>query len=246
VLGRGDSESSSREDGYWITTKVMNEIQQQVENSQIESLQTYIPKLLSKPINHILGDIIGSLASIAEQLGKPTPNVKIDASRVLIKNTGFELVTDVFAHILRNCVDHGIEVPEERLKTGKQEQGQIIITALPVAGKLNIFVNDDGRGINIGKLFERGVERGIWKESDEPTHQEIAELIFCSGVSTKDAITDISGRGVGMDAVKQFLTKHGGGIDIMLQNISDSSKGFVPFELVIHFPSKEFFTVDTK
>ncbi len=246
VLGRGGSKSSSRGDGFWMTGSVFGKIQSHVDKNEMSELKSYLPQLSSKSIGHVLGDVISSLPSIAQQLGKPDPEIIIDDESVLIAKDGFELCTDVFAHILRNCVDHGIELADERLGAGKPERGIILINAIPVDGKLDIFVNDDGKGINITKLFEKGVKSGVWAEGDTPSNHEVAQLIFRSGVSTKDVVTDISGRGVGMDAVKEFLTKAGGGIEIILQNTSDVEKGFVPFELLVQLPSRLFVTTDTK
>lgn len=245
VLGRGEEDASSRGDGFWMDKAVMDKIQEHAEHKQFEALHGYIDNIQSKPIENILVDIIASLSSIAKQLGKPTPLVSIDAHSVRIRNTGIELLTDVFAHILRNCVDHGIEPIEERVATGKTQQGNIIITALLVENKLNIYVNDDGRGINISRLFAKGVELGIWLEHNKPSNQEIAELIFCSGVSTKEVISDISGRGVGLDAVKQFLTKRGGSVEILLQSAKSEDEDHVPFELLIQFPNNEFIITNT-
>ena len=240
VLGRGDN-TGDRHDGFWMTNAVMDKIRGYADQGDLPSLQGYLGRVQSSCIEEVLVDVVSSLSSIAGQLGKPTPSVKFNTHNVRIKNTASELLTDVFAHILRNCVDHGIEDSETRVNAGKDERGHIIVNALPVQDVLNIFVNDDGKGLDIGRLFKKGVELGRWGKDDSPSNQEVAELIFCSGVSTKDAVTDISGRGVGMDAVKKFLAEQGGDVQLVLQNAKDSTKGFVPFELLVTLPAELFF-----
>ena len=184
----------------------------------------------------VLEDVVSSLSSIANQLGKPTPVVSIKAKNVGIKSTGFELMGDIFAHLLRNCVDHGIELPAERSKLGKPSHGIISINAITYRGNLNIYIKDDGRGLHISSLFEKGVELGKWKKEDTVDSWHIADLIFKSGVSTKSQVTTISGRGVGMDAVKQFLTEQGGNITLILPEVKESSGPFLPFELMVSLP----------
>jgi len=106
-------------------------------------------------------------------------------------------------------------------------------------------VKDDGQGVDIDRLFKKGVEIGKWKSDDKPSYQEIADLIFASGVSTKEQVTQISGRGVGMDAVKQFLLANGGNISLQLQNdnthkeIRDEGI-MMPFTLTIELPQTAF------
>ncbi|HMU67638.1 MAG TPA: ATP-binding protein, partial [Cellvibrionaceae bacterium] len=165
---------------------------------------------------------------------------------VRIKTSSNELLTNVFAHILRNSVDHGIESPADRVQKGKAERGTISISAEAVDGHLDIHVRDDGQGINVDKLFQKGVETGRWKEGEKPTYQEIAQLIFVSGISTKDQVSDISGRGVGMDAAMQFLLEHGGAISLNLADTQASGPAQIgtgvkiPFELVVTLPAPAF------
>ena len=109
-------------------------------------------------------------------------------------------------HVFRNAMDHGIEGKEERAEKGKPESGTIALTVNRDEGFANLDVKDDGRGIAITKIYEMAVEKGIYSADEpKPSASEIANLIFSSGFSTAEEVTDVSGRGVGMDAVKGFL-----------------------------------------
>ncbi len=165
-----------------------------------------------------------------------------------IRSTATELLTNIFAHILRNCVDHGIEAPAVRIERGKPASGNIEVRAVVIDERLYLRVKDDGQGINIDRLFSKGVELGQWAATDTPDYQAIANLIFVSGVSTKEQVSDISGRGVGMEAVQNFLLAHNA--NITLQLLGPQAKGnsfgcgvMVPFELVIELPSGTFIEV---
>ncbi len=243
VLGRGE-DSGRRQDGFWMNSSAMQQIHEFVDTSQMAKLKVFLEKLQSKTVQQALVDIISSLSSIANQLDKEAPDVTVEAEGVAIKSAGYALMSDVFAHVLRNSVDHGLELPEERLGLGKPEQGKIDIHASVNDAMLDISVKDDGRGINLDALFKKGVELGRWQDGDSPSREDIAELIFASGVSTKEAVTSISGRGVGMDAVKQFLVEKGGKVTIKLDEGGDQTSSFAPFALVVSLPGDLFFVVE--
>ncbi|MFO1369961.1 MAG: two-component regulator propeller domain-containing protein [Marinagarivorans sp.] len=258
VLGRGDGSTGARDqNGFWADSKAMQTIQACIDKvtqdfpavadaEYFAPIQTMLEKAQSNTLEEVLGDIVDSLGSIANQLDKDRPLVNIDAHKVRIKTNSHELLTNVFAHILRNSVDHGIETPEERTQKGKAERGTINIAAEVVDGHLDIHVRDDGQGINVDKLFQKGVENGRWQANERPTYQDIAQLIFVSGISTKDKVSDISGRGVGMDAAMQFLLAQGGAIALNLSGVNTleaapvGSGVKIPFELVVTLPAPAF------
>lgn len=239
VLGRGERDNSAH-DGVWLSHAEIEKIEDYSTQGDLPGLQSYLGAIQSKPLTDVLVDVVASLSSIAGQLGKPTPVVRFDTAKIRIKNTRFEFMCDIFAHLLRNSVDHGIETAEERLRNGKAAQGEISVRALPVLNHLNIFISDDGRGLDLERLVKKGVERGAWPKQNPPNKQDIADLVFCSGISTKDTITDISGRGVGLDAVKKFVQAQGGNIQIVLNDVQNAPLGFTPFELVIQLPNSVF------
>ncbi|TYT76332.1 chemotaxis protein CheA [Desulfobotulus mexicanus] len=125
-----------------------------------------------------------------------------------------ETLYEPMVHMIRNAVDHGLETPEERLASGKPERGTIFLKAYHKGGSIVIEMSDDGRGLDAERILAKGVERGIVSPDAHPTKQEIFELIFHPGFSTAAAITDVSGRGVGMDVVKRVLETLRGRLDI--------------------------------
>lgn len=126
-----------------------------------------------------------------------------------------ELIADPLIHIIRNACDHGVEAPDERLAAGKPDTGHIILEARHVGGEVWIIVQDDGRGLNRAKIQEKAIKRGLLPaDSSGLADDQVFKMIFEPGFSTADKVTDISGRGVGMDVVKKNLAKLKGRIDV--------------------------------
>jgi two-component system chemotaxis sensor kinase CheA len=124
-----------------------------------------------------------------------------------------EKITDPLTHLVRNSVDHGIESPADRVAAGKPANGTITLSARHQGGSIVIEVRDDGRGLDREKILRKAAEKGI-AVSDRMTDQEVWQLIFAPGFSTADVVTDVSGRGVGMDVVKRNITSLGGTVEI--------------------------------
>jgi chemotaxis protein histidine kinase CheA len=146
---------------------------------------------------------------LAKDLGKAAPEVKIEAPGIFLTEQGSRLLHHVFIHLLRNAVDHGIEAPEERRKKGKPERGFLRLEAHDEGQWLVIKLSDDGRGLNMQRIAEKGLAQGLCQEG--VSSAELADLIFENDFSTASTVTDISGRGVGMAAVRQYLDGEGGG-----------------------------------
>ncbi|MCG8669800.1 MAG: HAMP domain-containing protein [Pseudomonadales bacterium] len=241
VLGRGDSANDSGAISEELIDKIqncINKVQQEFpaikEKAFLQPLQLVVDEAHTCSLEEALSDIISSLPSIATELGKRSPQLAINASDVRINNDVKDLITNVFSHLLRNSVDHGIELPEERVASGKPQEGNIYInTTNDDAGHLLIHIGDDGKGINLERLKAKGIEDGKWQQDEAPNDLDVAMLIFESGVSTKEQVSSISGRGVGMDAVRQFLQSNGGDVSINLLEKSDPESPFAPFELVV-------------
>ncbi|VUD40417.1 Chemotaxis protein CheA [Thalassocella blandensis] len=188
-------------------------------------------------IPEILSDIVNALSSIAEQLGKPAPDVTFNVNDIRLKSEAHEVITNVFSHLLRNSIDHGIESPEERLRRDKPAAGHIDIAGQVKDKVFELHLKDDGRGLNLLALEKIGRQRKLWDEDFTPSKQEVANTIFTSGVSSAEAVTDISGRGVGMEAVKAYLGEIGGGISIQLGDSQDKEHSFVSFTVVVSLPN---------
>ncbi|PCK06021.1 MAG: hypothetical protein COA42_17650 [Alteromonadaceae bacterium] len=237
VLNREQHADPRKHDGIWLTTNTVDKVLQQDNASSIKKI---LNKALSKRLDEVLDDIVSSIPSMAVDIGKEPPQIIIDSPRVRIRNEACHLINNVFLHLLRNCLDHGLEKPALRAHSDKEPRGTIVICAIVIDDTLEISIKDDGRGLNISRLYDKGVEYGYWTENEAPTRDEVANLIFRSGVSTKKHVTDISGRGVGMDAVKQLLNDNGGDISLDLRDNSNSLEGYAPFETHLVLPSSLF------
>ncbi len=132
-----------------------------------------------------------------------------------VDKTVIEQIADPLVHIVRNSCDHGIEVPADRISSGKPEQGNVTIEARHEGGEVWIIITDDGKGLNKEKILNKAIERGLIKgDGSDLTDEKIFKMVFEPGFSTADKITDISGRGVGMDVVKKNIEKLNGRIDV--------------------------------
>lgn len=197
-----------------------------------------IVRLGAKPLSDVLSDVVALASSLADQLGKAKPNVVIDDANIFIEESGQNILNNIFMHVFRNAMDHGIESIEERQAKGKPEQGSITLDTEVGDNAAVLSVRDDGRGIAVSKIYEMAIEKGLYSADDaRPEAKEIANLIFSSGFSTAEEVTDVSGRGVGMDAVKGFLEEQGGSIEIILDDGNDTDD-FRAFTTKIVLPSK--------
>lgn len=146
--------------------------------------------------------------------------LKIFGERTEIDKNMVELIIDPLTHLLRNSADHGIESPEDRASAGKGETGRIILSAEHAGKEVWISIEDDGRGIDREKILQKASEKGILSDSGNSLKDsEVWDFIFLPGFSTAEKLTDISGRGVGMDVVKKNISKMNGSITV------DSKKG---------------------
>jgi chemotaxis protein histidine kinase CheA len=181
------------------------------------------------------------LPQLALDLGKAPPHVHCQVDGILFTSEAIEALDGAFVHILRNIMDHGIETPADRLAAGKEAQGNIDIYCEERAAGLTVYVADDGRGLAIRKIEELAKERGLIGPNARLDSQHIAQLIFESGFSTRQHLSEISGRGVGMDAVRQFLQSLGGQASIQLLKSEDQlGKDHIPFRLCLHIPAANY------
>lgn len=206
--------------------------------------ETYatLVSLEAKPIEEAILPVLESAASLSQELNKPTPNMEMNSGGIYIKTSAHSMLNNIFMHVFRNAIDHGIEPPEVRVEQGKPEQGSIRLDTVKGEGCVEFIIKDDGKGLAIGKLYEKAVKEGVFDGGERPPAAEIAQLIFGSGFSTAEQITEVSGRGVGMDAVKQFLEQEGGSIDVALDD-GEESADFRTFATKIKLP--EQFYVDS-
>ena len=181
-------------------------------------LQEAVMSIRMIPMSLVFNRFPRMLRDLAAKLNKKVEMVQIGESTELDKGL-VEKITDPLTHLVRNSCDHGIEMPAERLAKGKPEHGTITLRASHQGGSIVIEVRDDGKGLNRGKLIEKARERGI-DAPDSMPDAEVWSLIFAPGFSTAEVVTDVSGRGVGMDVVKKNITALGGTVEI------DSAEGY--------------------
>nr|WP_316640405.1 chemotaxis protein CheW [uncultured Roseateles sp.] len=181
-------------------------------------LQESVMSIRMIPMSMVFSRFPRMLRDLAAKLGKKVELVTQGEATELDKGL-VEKITDPLTHLVRNSCDHGIEMPADRAAKGKPEQGTITLVASHQGGSIVIEVRDDGRGLNREKLIRKARERGI-DAPDSMTDSEVWNLIFAPGFSTADEVTDVSGRGVGMDVVKRNITSLGGTVEI------DSAEGY--------------------
>ncbi len=175
-------------------------------------LQESVMSIRMIPMSMVFSRFPRMMRDLAAKLGKKVELVTQGESTELDKGL-VEKITDPLTHLVRNSCDHGIEMPAERVAKGKPEQGTVTLVASHQGGSIVIEVRDDGKGLNREKLIAKARERGI-DVPDSITDSEVWNLIFAPGFSTADVVTDVSGRGVGMDVVKRNITQLGGTVEI--------------------------------
>lgn len=194
-----------------------------------KEIMNYRLNNLYDSLQNILQDEIKSLTLIAPTLGKKPPMVHFAENVKVIKNkAGF--LKDIFTHLLRNSLDHGLETAEQRVRSGKKENGNIYVNSYLKNKTVFIHIKDDGSGLNLLALKKKA-------QQSFKNDEEYAELIFQSGVSTANQVSEISGRGVGLDAVRGFLEKLGGSINLVfVENAPPGEYGHRAFEFIIAVP----------
>jgi len=180
-----------------------------------KELQDVALSLRMVPLTATFRRMVRLVRDLAHQKNKQVELV-VRGEETEVDKTVIEHITDPLIQLIRNAVDHGIEAPDERRKFGKPETGRILIEARHNAGEVWIIVKDDGCGLNRDRIVQKGVEKGIITEDESRnmTDEQVWQLIFTPGFSTADVVSDISGRGVGMDVVKSNVEKMNGRVEI--------------------------------
>ncbi|HUW49786.1 MAG TPA: chemotaxis protein CheW [Sulfuricella sp.] len=193
-----------------IYEKLLNGLSQLERNTR--DLQESVMSIRMMPISFAFSRFPRVVRDLASTLKKKVELVTIGEGTELDKGL-IEKISDPLTHLVRNSLDHGIELPEQRIAAGKPAQGTITLQAAHQGGNVVISVSDDGAGLNREKILAKAKEKGI-PVNDASPDSEIWQLIFAPGFSTADVVTDVSGRGVGMDVVKRNILAMGGRVDI--------------------------------
>ncbi|MGE6258772.1 chemotaxis protein CheW [Heyndrickxia sporothermodurans] len=210
VIDRGRLEQISKELHH-------TELDETVERmTRISSdLQNIILNMRMVPVETVFNRFPRMVRQLARDLHKKI-NLEVIGAETELDRTVIDEIGDPLVHLLRNAIDHGIEMPEKRISQGKQEEGTIKLKAYHSGNHVFIEIEDDGAGINRDKVLDKALSKGIVteEEAESLSDKQVYELILASGFSTADTISDISGRGVGLDVVKSTIESLGGTITI--------------------------------
>lgn len=200
-----------------ISSNVLHQIQ--VAGQRIDLVTSELQETIMLTRMQTIGTIFNKfprvVRDLARSLGKQI-ELQLEGNEVELDKTIIEGLGDPLTHLVRNSADHGIEPPEERIAKGKKPTGTILLKAYHEAGQVIVEIIDDGRGLNTAKIVEKAVAKGLItaEQARSMSEKEKANLIFLPGLSTAEKVTDVSGRGVGMDVVKSNLDQLGGQVDI--------------------------------
>jgi two-component system chemotaxis sensor kinase CheA len=207
-----------RSDGLdpMVHERLLNSVSQLTRNTR--DLQEAVMSIRMMPMDFVFSRFPRMVRDLAAKLGKKVDFITNGAATELDKGL-IERIVDPLTHLVRNSIDHGIEMPAARVAAGKTETGRLFLSAGHQGGNIVIEVSDDGGGLNRERILAKAEQNGI-AIGENMTDGEVWQLIFAPGFSTAETVTDVSGRGVGMDVVKRNITAMGGSVDIR------SAKGF--------------------
>lgn len=179
-------------------------------------LQRTVMSMRMVPIKQTFDKMIRLVRDLSKKTGKKVDLI-MDGAETEIDRNMVDSIYDPLVHMMRNSVDHGIQPPEDRSKHGKPPVGTVHLRAYQKGGNMVIEIEDDGEGLNTDKIRQKAISRGIIQPGDNLSDHELNNLIFMAGFSTADQITDVSGRGVGMDVVKKGVEKLRGKVEVQSQ-----------------------------
>ncbi|MDZ4383032.1 MAG: chemotaxis protein CheA, partial [Thermodesulfovibrionia bacterium] len=198
--------------GFISLTLDVHKISQTLDRKLAE-LQEYLLDLRMVPFSQIFSRLVQVIKRYSREAGKEI-DIEIYGEDTRIDKRLAEEIIDPLIHLIRNAIDHGIEPKDKRLILGKKERGAVTLKAFPEGNKVVIMVQDDGAGLDTDKILRKAIERQMVPENQALERKEIFDLIFIPGLSTKTEVSEVSGRGVGMDIVKEKITSLGGFVDV--------------------------------
>jgi two-component system chemotaxis sensor kinase CheA len=188
-------------------------------------------------IDDVLAGVLESLPALARELGKETPVSTLQSNGIVLRTQLAALLKNTCMHLYRNAMDHGLETAAERVAQGKSPAGHVHLSLSMQGDQLAVRLQDDGRGLALGHIRRKAIERGLIVADAQLSAEALAQLVLQPGFSTATQVTEVSGRGVGMDAVKGFVEAEGGSLTLNL--LGESGNGeFRAFETLILLPGK--------
>ncbi|BCZ48143.1 hypothetical protein psyc5s11_42100 [Clostridium gelidum] len=202
--------------------EIENKIREVLPQNELKVILPLIRDLRSKSLKDLMRTYPDYVMKLSERLGKSVNPFEIVGDDIRIDASSYQDMLKAIVHIFRNSVDHGIETEDERLEAGKGQVGNITCRIRDLQDDFQIIISDDGRGINVKLLEQKSLDKGIYTEEElkKMNYEEKINLIFEQGITTKEEANNISGRGVGMSAVKQSVEECGGRIKV------DNSEGY--------------------
>jgi len=219
--------NSTEDSGLLATSQRLNLI--------TTELQEGVMKTRMQPIGNIWSKFPRTVRDVATSCGKKV-RIEMEGKETELDKTIIEAIKDPLTHIVRNSVDHGIETPEKRLAAGKPAEGRLLLRAYHEGGQVNIEISDDGAGLDLEKIKRKAVEKGAITadHAARMSEREAANLTFLPGLSTAEKVTNVSGRGVGMDVVRTNIDKIGGTVDVQSKSgIGTTVRMKIPLTLAI-------------
>ncbi len=228
VLGRNQLLQTIGSENDRVLLSVASRIDQVTSEVQEAVMKTRL-----QPIGNVFNKFTRIVRDLSQKLNKQC-ELEIKGKDVELDKTIIEGIGDPLTHLIRNAVDHGVETPEVRQKAGKPAVGRLELNAFHQEGKVNIIISDDGAGIDAERLRKKAVEKSILSsaEAEQLSTEEAVRLIFHPGFSTADQISDVSGRGVGMDVVRTNFEQLGGTVDVET-NVGKGTKFTVRLPLTL-------------
>ena len=220
-----------------VSNTLWQQLQQLASQRPDSELLALLQQASGTNLNTMLSTLGENLGGVADELGKPVPQLLIAPALAdcHLSSEQAQRLNDAMVHILRNCLDHGIESADERLALGKSGAGTIHIDGSADEQHITLRISDDGRGLALQHLRSKAIGAGLLRDDEVVSDDEIAALMFHSGLSTAEQVSMVSGRGVGMDAVRSSLIEIGGSINVVWAG-EGSDTGYRPFGLVICLP----------
>jgi len=176
-------------------------------------IQEAVMRVRMQPISFAFNRFPRMIHDLSQKLDKKV-RLELVGEETEMDKMVMEKINDPLVHLVRNSMDHGLEGPEERLQGCKEEEGYVRLKAFHQGGSIVVEVSDDGRGLNREILFNKGVDKGIFKETDVLSDEQVFMVLFAAGFSTAEALSDISGRGVGLDVVRRNIEGLGGNVSV--------------------------------
>jgi two-component system chemotaxis sensor kinase CheA len=197
----------------FTTTGVELQKTYQALDRRVGELQEGLVEIRMIPIGQVFDRLIRVVRKLSRELGKEV-DLQISGEETKLDKSMIEEIADPLMHLIRNSLDHGIELKEDRRKAGKPEIGIINLRAIQRGNNVVVEVEDDGSGIDLAKVYKKGLERGLLDKNKEYDQRELINVLFAPGFSTAEEVTEVSGRGVGLDVVAKNISRLSGLVDV--------------------------------